>query len=403
VSATAPSTAATTTPDVVAPPPGHPRFPLMDSLRALAALGVLVTHVTLFTGVVQDNWWGAVPANAAMGVTVFFVLSGFLLYRPFFNAEMTEAPLPRTRDFLRRRALRIIPAYWLALTVLAVYPGVDGVFGPEWWKFYGFLQIYDTDTAGEGLGIAWTLCIELSFYLVLPFYAWATRSATKRMDGAQRVRFQLALLGLMAACSIVLRVVVQNTIAQITLPTFLYWFALGMALAVLSVALHERPSQPSAVRLVTARPGLAWGVAGAIYLGMCAILTSAPQHLFYSVFQAFWLHLLSGLVAFLIVAPAVFGDTAGGWVRQVLRWRWLAWLGLISYGLYLWHASIAFHLVSEGIQTWWALLPLTLALGIACAAVSYYVLERPILRLKYRRPRHRVAVQERPLARSETV
>ena len=396
------ATASTPTPDVVAPPPGHPRFPLMDSLRALAALGVLLTHVALFSGAVQGNWWGAVPGNLAIGVTVFFVLSGFLLYRPFFNAEMTDAPLPAARDFLRRRALRIFPAYWLALTVLAIYPGLPGVFGPEWWKFYGLLQVYDTGTADEGLGIAWSLCIELSFYLVLPVYAWATRRATRAMSGAQRVRFQLALLAILAACSIALRVAVQNTIVQITLPTFFYWFALGMALAVSSVALRDRDSQPQAVQLVTARPELAWGSAAVIFLGMCAILTSAPQHLYYSVFQAFWLHVLSGVVAFLIVAPAVFGDSAGGWVRQVLRWRWLAWVGLISYGIYLWHASIAFHLVSEGVQRWWTLLPLTLALAIGCAAVSYYLLERPVLRLKYRRPPRRVAVKDGTLTRGET-
>lgn len=393
---------ASSVPDVVAPPPGHPRFPLMDSLRAFAALGVLVTHVTLFSGVVNDNWWGAVPFNLSVGVTIFFVLSGFLLYRPFFNAEMTGAPLPRARDFLRRRALRIIPAYWLALTVLAIYPGVEGVFGPDWWRFYGFLQVYDRDTADEGLGIAWSLCIEMSFYLLLPLYALATRRAARNMTRERRVRFQVALLAAMAVCSIILRVTVQNTIVQITLPTYLYWFALGMTLAVLSVTLRDRDTQPRAVALVTARPGVVWGAAAVVYLGMCAILTSAPQHIFYSVFQAFWLNLLSGVVAFLVVVPAVFGDDAGGWVRRVLRWRWLAWLGLISYGLYLWHATIAFELVSENVQDWWSLLPLTLGLTVVIATLSYYLVERPILRFKYPRGRRRLSVPDRPVTRGET-
>jgi peptidoglycan/LPS O-acetylase OafA/YrhL len=118
---------------------------------------------------------------------------------------------------------------------------------------------------------------------------------------------------------------------------------------------------------------------------MCAVLTSAPQHLQYSVSQAFWQHLLSGLIAALVVLPAVFGEEAAGWPRRVLAWRWLAWLGIISYGLYLWHSTIALSLIGHGVNTWWELLITDLALATACAAASYYLVERPILRLKDRR------------------
>jgi peptidoglycan/LPS O-acetylase OafA/YrhL len=390
-------------PPVVTPPPGHPRFPLMDSLRAMAALGVVLTHVTLFTGVVERNWWGAVPGNLAVGVTLFFVLSGFLLYRPFFNAELTAAPSPRPSDFLRRRVLRIVPAYWLALTALAIYPGLTGVFGHDWWRYYGFLQIYSTSTAGHGIGVAWSLCIEISFYLLLPLYVWATRRITRHLDAAGKVRFQLGLLTVLAVASIVLRVVDQSTVMQISLPTHFYWFAVGMSLAVLSVALWERDLQPRAIRIVSERPGLCWSAAAIIFLGMCAILTSAPQHLYYSTFQAFWLHVLSGVVAALLVLPAVFGERSGGLVRRVLSWPVLAWLGLISYGLFLWHASIAFHLVSLGVQRWWSLLVCTLAIATTCAAISYYVVERPILRFKYSRPRRPAhAAGERDVARGQS-
>jgi peptidoglycan/LPS O-acetylase OafA/YrhL len=371
-------------PDVVAPPPGHPRFPLMDSLRALAALGVLLTHVTLFSGVVERNWWGAVPANLAVGVTVFFILSGFLLYRPFFNAEVTGAPLPPTRTFLWRRALRILPAYWLALTVLAIYPGLPGVFGPEWWKFYGLLQVYSEETATQGIGVAWSLCIEVSFYLVLPVYAFATRMAMRGRGSRARVRFQLAILAAIAASSIVLRTVDKATVMQITLPTHLYWFALGMGLAVVSVAVQSETAQFRPAAVAAARPGMCWAAALAVFLAMCAVLTDSPRHIMYSDFQAFWLYLLSGLVALLLVAPAAFVLSSQSVVRRVLAWRPLAWLGLISYGLFLWHASIAFELVAQGVQHWLPLLVCTLMLAGACAAISYYALERPLLRLKYR-------------------
>src|SRR4029453_8643404 len=93
----------------------------LDGMRALAALGVLVCHVALQVGFSPHNRFGHYFARLDVGVAVFFVLSGFLLYRPFVARRMDGRPRPSPRDYLRNRFLRIFPGYWLALTLLDVW------------------------------------------------------------------------------------------------------------------------------------------------------------------------------------------------------------------------------------------------------------------------------------------
>ena len=182
----------------VAPPPGNPRFPLIDSLRALAALSVLVYHTGYASLASFVAWYGPVVGHLDVGVPLFFAISGFLLYRPFFAARYRGAERPRTRDYMRRRVLRIVPAYWLALTVLAIYPGLTGVFGSDWWRYYGFLQIYSLDTILGGLPQTWSLAVEASFYLALPFYAIAIGRICRGRDRRATVAIELAALALLA-------------------------------------------------------------------------------------------------------------------------------------------------------------------------------------------------------------
>jgi peptidoglycan/LPS O-acetylase OafA/YrhL len=380
---------AATAPPVVAPPPGNPRFPLMDSLRAIAAFGVLFGHVGTFSHTAQSHAYGAWLANLTAGVCLFFLLSGFLLYRPFVNAQLREARRPTVLDYTRRRILRIVPAYWLALTLLAIYPGLTGLWNPGWWKYYAMLQIYDPYTTLSGLPVAWTLCIEVSFYLLLPFFAVGMAAVSRRLDRSGQVRMQLVVLALLALASIVLRAATDDIVLSNTLPTYFYWFALGMALAVLSVAWQDRELPPGAARWVADHPGICWGIAIGVYLLIGAALTSAPRHLIYSDRQLMLQFVLRGVMAFFLVLPAVFGDWAGGWPRRVLAWGWLAWLGLISYGIYLWHIEIV-RVLSDKLDD--AFLPVlvgAIVLSIAAAAGSYYVVERPILRFKDWRPGRR--------------
>jgi peptidoglycan/LPS O-acetylase OafA/YrhL len=371
------------TPDAVAPPPGHPRFALIDALRAVAAIGVLASHAGDVSGAVaHKTWYAAFVAQGVTGVTVFFVLSGFLLYRPFLAADLDGLRRVRLRDYARRRLLRILPAYWLALTVIGLWLHLRGVFTHDWWRYYLLLQVYWTHTLGGGLFVAWTLCVEVSFYLYLPFHAMAVARLGRGRPRSTRLRLELTVLAVLALISLGLYYATRSgslTGLFLTLPVTFAWFALGMALAVVSVG----PVVPRAVAFVTAHPARCWALAGAGYVALSEILNGL---VFYSPGQWMVQFLLSGVIAVALVAPAALGDRAGGWPRRVLAWRWLGTLGLISYGIYLWQAGwvlrvgtghlrqLAHGFVGEFV--------LALAASAFCAAVSYRFLERPLMRFK---------------------
>jgi len=380
----------------VAPPPGNPRFPLFDSLRGLAVLAVVVYHVFVFTTVLNRRGIGdAVAVAGGSGPLLFFAISGFLLYRPWVAARVAGNPPPRTGRYLRRRALRILPAYWFALTALAIWPGITGVFTEDWWRYYFFLQLYDPDTLVKGIPVAWTLCVEVTFYLALPLWALAMRRLS--------VRAEFGALATLAAFGAAVQVAagreaIDDMLAQSLLGQST-WFALGMALAVVSVA-EVRP------RAVAAHPGMCWAGAGAAFVALVA-LRAQPDGLFGILIGLQTVQpypklladvVLTALVLALVLAPAVW-DAPARLPQRVLGSRPLAALGLISYGVFLWHLTIAELLIlperphdfaaqglglgdriSQGATP--LLLAATLAASCAVAALSYRFVELPFLRRK---------------------
>jgi peptidoglycan/LPS O-acetylase OafA/YrhL len=391
---------------VVAPPPGNPRFPLFDGLRAIAVLSVVVTHTALLSGANELAWYGKYTARLDVGVTIFFLISGFLLYRPFVAAHLEGKPGPRVRDYARRRVLRIVPAYWLALTVLAIYPGLVHMWRSDSWAYYLFLQDYDSTWTFGGLQPAWSLAIEAAFYVALPFLAYAMRRAGAGRSRGARVWIELVAITALLVASVVLRAATPGSPASqvhITLPGTFDWFALGMLLAVASAALAGR-RDPGVVQLLRRWPSLAWVIALVLFWFTSTQLGLGGT-LFFRVTTAQGMaqHLLYGAIAFFLLLPAVFAGDAGGLPQRLLANRFVAWLGLISYGVFLWHHPIALKLTESddrglfrsarmlGITT------ATLAIAIACAALSYYLVERPILRFKdrpFRRSSRRAAPTE---------
>ncbi len=397
----------------VAPPPGNPRFALFDSLRAIAVLAVLIFHVASLTGAFAEPITGpAEQVLGAVGPILFFVISGFLLYRPFVAARCEGRPFPNVGRYARRRVLRIVPAYWVALTVLAIFPGIVGVFTGDWWRYYLFLQIYSERTVGGGIPVAWTLCVEVAFYATLPLWALLIRRLTRGRPAGGNWRVELTALAVLAAAGVAIQVAaarhaVSSLVAE-SLAGQCTWLALGMAIAVASVAASRSRGEGRVVRWVGEHAGLCWIGAALAFAGLAAVVP--PENVFalagrvaagQSVGATLRTIALSAVLCALLVAPAVFGERSGGLPRRVLAWRPIAWIGLVSYGMYLWHLAIAewiglpsdaTHFSASGLglttsvhhATTLVLFLSTFAATAAVAALSYYVVELPFLRRKER-------------------
>lgn len=395
VRAAPPDPAAPEVPNAVAPPPGAPRFPLVDGVRAIAALFIVVTHTAGLTGFNAANPLGAWTARMDSGVAIFFVLSGFLLYRPWVAARHAGRPGPRPAAYARRRALRILPAYWVALTVLGIVFAVEvpGAFGQDWWIYYGLLQSWQSATIIGGIGVAWSLSVEAAFYVGLPLVALATARGLRDRPVRTQTTVELIALCLSAAVAFGVRTLVRagdhdSTFGN-TLPGMWGWFAAGMALAVLSAAYAGRPlrTRPALLRSATERPAL-WWLAAFAALTVAALAVGLPRSFIepYTTTTLALEHLLYGTMAVCLVVPAIFADSRRSLVSAVLGNPVVAWLGLISYGIFLYHLPLARRL--QPVVDW---LPaggfavytaVAIAAAAACAAASYYAVERPLLRLK---------------------
>ncbi len=371
------------------------RFPLFDSLRAIAVLLVLAYHVLgTVVPTAGDPAIRPYAAQLSVGVSIFFVISGFLLYRPFVAARVHQRRWIPLRVYAWRRFLRIVPGYWVALTVIALWLGLPGVFGGSGvLRYYLFGQIYERGALFGGLPQAWSLCVEVGFYIMLPLYAFAMRRVPGR-DRRARLRFEwLAVFGLIAGGvaynAIVLAQVESGTYTPLlrALPTFMDHFGAGMALAVASVATEGR-RPPLPFRPLDRFPGLAWAAALlAFWVVSTQIGLSGESGETITDGQLLGRRALYVVIAVCVVLPAIFGDQTRGLVRRVLANRALLYMGLVSYGLFLYHVAALQQIdrweleVAANVHPYLKVLDV-LAFSLILASVSYYVVERPALRLK---------------------
>lgn len=375
------------------------RFPLFDGLRAIAAISVLVYHAAFFAAARSPNRTVTqYTGHLDVGVAIFFLISGFLLYRPFVRAHLRDQPAPGALAYGWRRFLRIVPAYWVALTVVALWLPLSYVFhGSNIPIYYGFGQIYIFGDAIGGIGQAWTLCVEVTFYAFLPIWALVMRRITRGRRSALRVELAglvaLFLLSTLYKVWALYHVAPSNLASPrflMPLPNFLDQFAVGMAVAVASVWYEDRPlARP--LQWVRRWPAACWGVA---LIALWFVSTQIGFHgdVFQIQTRKMFLgrHELYTLIATAMLLPVVFALPGESIVARVLGSRPLSYLGLVSYGIYLYHLAFVNKIqqwlggrVHGGFGPHFGLYFVLALLGAtAAASISYYVVERPALRLK---------------------
>ena len=386
------------------------RLPLIDSLRAIAALLIFAYHALFVTGNLNPGNYGWY-LNA--GVPLFYAISGLLLFRPFAAAVIEGRPQPSVLAYARHRVFRIVPAYWVALPVVAVVlERTSEVFTPAGIPtYFGFLQIYSLDTFVGGIGQAWTLCVEVTFYAFLPLWGllcrWVCAGAA---GGARRAHRLLILVGGLAAGSLAWKVaaviaVGDNVSAALipltVLPAALDQFAVGMVVAVAVAARNAGAGEGPLLRMAAARPmglvvaaGVAYWLTGEAH-GI-GLVSDSPTLGWGGL--AITEHELKAVFAAALLLAAVGADPRRGLVGKALAWQPLSRTGEISYGVYLWHLAILVgfagvasmgqqtHWIggSDGLVPGWAGVGIAFLITIAVSAASWRLLERRCIDASHR-------------------
>jgi peptidoglycan/LPS O-acetylase OafA/YrhL len=366
------------------------KFPTLTAVRGIGAIMVVTTHSAFNTGEILRGWHGAVLARFDFGVTLFFILSGFLLSRPFLLAVARGEHRPSVRHYLWKRALRVLPLYWLVVIVAMTFTPANQDLGWQVWvRNLTLTQLYFPTLLPEALTQMWSLCTEVVFYLLLPWLVWAF-TVGRRRDGLDLRQFAIR-----AAVVAALGVAWQASWAHVPgreghmlqwLPGYLPWFLAGMAFAAVSASLAVRPRPHALERLGSDLVGC-WILATAVFAVACTPVAGPLTLAQPTAWEAATKCVLYTVAGSMFLLPLVFGPELEGRARRRLAGPVPTWLGDISYGVFAIHLFVMGQLfdlldIVPFTGHFLTILVLDLAITFGLATLSFRYFERPILRFK---------------------
>ncbi len=371
-----------------------PQFPVLDTLRAIGALAVLTTHTSFQAGDYTENGvWGTLMARLDVGVAIFFVLSGFLLSRPYVVRAFARREPPATGRYYWKRLVRVYPVYVVTVVValLVVQDNTD-VSLADWASTLLLLDVYTRDQLPHGLTQMWSLSAEVAFYLVLPLLMVLAVGRGRR--AVDHWRFGAVLAG-MSLLTVAWHIWLAGAVAEVSPGTpatwvfaYLTWFAMGMGLAYVHVAgQHGRLSRTtSTLSRLGAMPGVCWAAAFGLLL-VAATPIAGPTLLFApTTSESLVKNLLYTFVGGLLLVTGVYGRPGSRYV-DVLSGRLLRHLGHISYSTFCIHLVVLYlvweitgwqEFFGHGLPVW----ALTLAGSLLASELLYRFVEKPGMRLK---------------------
>ncbi len=343
--------------------------PPLDGLRGIAVLLVIWAHVPTNLGGSAVKLLNTVIQPGYLGVDIFFVLSGFLITRILLYGRCNQKSLVY---FLVRRAFRIFPIYYLLIGVLIyLAPGEYLIWCATYLSNFVFSldYLWNADlqrwiAPSNPMRHTWSLCVEEHFYMIWPLFIYFAPR-----DWLKPTTVAVVLTGMVLA---VLAVVFAE---ELPLYKLLYR---GTPFRMTSLALGGLFAlyEPS-LGIGTSRP---WRFAGAFFVPAVIFLTVAAllENPWTQAMKMIGFSLMSSTIFLATIGTSCMGPKLG----TVLSKGPLAYVGRISYGVYLYHYPIFYSLGlldHEAQHTLWTTCQ-GVVLTFAVATTSYYLLERPILR-----------------------
>lgn len=364
-------------------------YPGLDSIRAIAAVSVLATHTAFFSSFyTTGGFLGAVSSRLDIGVAIFFVLSGFLLSLPFLSRISIGSRELRIGRYFFKRALRILPVYWLAVvSAFLLLPANEGATTSEWLRNLTLTQIYFSDVQSWGLTQMWSLATEVAFYISLPLLVLYLSMRSRKHGWSANLVF--AILVPLVAVNIFWSYFLSasSTRAGWWLPAYISWFSAGILLAVLRIEADRGVYRIRFLHQLANQPGVSW-IIGLSLFAIAATPLAGPIALtFPSGSQAVVKNLLYAVVSLLIVLPTVLANDFSTRYHRVIQHRTFRHIGHISYGVFALHMIVldfvtpilGFELFrGNGIQVFLIVLGISLVL----AEITYRLIELPLMRLK---------------------